>query len=281
MNLSRRFIAIAACAALSIEIAMAAPVAMVTDLQGSSTATPKTRLALMAYIEPGTEIQVEAGAKLTLTYFARALEQTFSGPAKIVVRPDRIEVLQGGAGQTRKLDPDKVSAAKKFEPAVRDRMAVATFVMRSAPPRIALLGPVDTKVSAVAPAFSWMGPKDAREYKLTLMDEKGQVLREASVSGTSWKPSEALGYGRTYHWKVEAAGDTVRTVSAQARFSVLDEKAARSIAQHKPGQEAPFSERLLYAAQLENEGLKFEAAQLWRALAAERPQDAVLQKWAR
>jgi hypothetical protein len=214
-----------------------------------------------------------------LTYFARALEQTFSGPAKILVQTDKVEVLQGGAGQTRKLDPEKVSAAKKFEPAARDRMAVATFIMRSAPPRIALVGPVNTKVSAVTPEFSWMVSKDAREYKLTLMDEQGQVLREASVNGTSWKPNEALGYGRIYHWKVEDA--TGQTVSAQARFSVLDEEVATRIAQQKPSRDAPFSERLLYAAQLENEGLKFEAAQLWRALAAERPEDAVLQKWAR
>ncbi len=281
MYLPTRLTAVVAGAALSLGIAHAAPVAMVTDLQGNSTMTPKTRLALMAYIDPGTEIQIEAGAKLTLTYFARALEQTFSGPAKIVVRPDRIEVLQGGAGEVRKLDPEKVSAAKKFEPAVRDRMAVATFVMRSAPPRISLVAPVDTRVSAVTPEFSWMGSKDAREYKLTLMDEQGQVLREASISGTSWKPNEALGYGRTYRWKVEFAASTGQSVSAQAQFSVLDQAGAARITQQKPSQDAPFSERLLYAAQLENEGLKFEAAQLWRALAAERPQDAVLQKWAR
>ena len=98
MHLSTGLIAVVAGATFWVGIAHAAPVAMVTDLHGTSTMTPKTRLALMAYIEPGTEIQVEAGAKLTLTYFARALEQTFSGPAKIVVRPDRIEVLQGGAG---------------------------------------------------------------------------------------------------------------------------------------------------------------------------------------
>ncbi|MFH1603401.1 MAG: hypothetical protein ABIH03_05800 [Pseudomonadota bacterium] len=280
MHISTRLIALAGGVALSLGIAHAAPVAMVTDLQGSATMS-KAKLALMAYIEAGTEIHVEAGAKLTLTYFAKAQEQTFSGPAKIRVQADKVEVLQGGAGQTRKLDPEKVSAAKKFEPAARDRMTVATFVMRSAPPRIALVTPVDTKVSAVTPEFSWMASKDASGYKLTLMDEQGQVLQQASVNGTSWKPGTALRYGRSYHWKLEKATDTGQTVSAQASFSVIDEEGAKRIAQHKPKEEAPFSERLLYAAQLENAGLKFEAVQQWRALAAERPQDPVLQKWAR
>ena len=281
MRFTARLVALVGSAALSLGIAIAAPVAMVTDLQGtSSITTPKAKLALMAYIEAGTEIQVDAGAKLTLTYFARALEQTFSGPAKIRVQTDKVEVLQGGAGQARKLDPDKVSAAKKFESAARDRMTVATFVMRSAPPRISLVGPVDTKVSTVTPEFSWLASKDAGEFKLTLTDEQGQVLQQASVNGTSWKPSP-LAYGRSYSWRVESAAGTGQTVSAQARFGVLDQEVATRMAQQKPNQAAPFSERLLYAAQLENEGLKFEAVQLWRALAAERPEDTVLQKWAR
>lgn len=283
MHLSKHLVAAAGCAALSLGIAVAAPVAMVTDLQGAPATTSKAKLALMAYIEPGTEIQVEPGAKLTLTYFARALEQTFSGPAKIVVQADKVEVLQGGAGKSRKLDPDKASAAKKFEPAARERIAVATFVMRSAAPRLALVGPVDTKISMIAPEFSWKASKDAREHKLTLMDEQGKVLREARVSGTTWKPQpkEALEYGRTYQWKVESAAGSEQPESAQGRFSLLDAESARKMAKQRPGKDAPFSERLLYAAQLENEGLKYEAAQQWRALAAERPQDAVLQKWVR
>ena len=285
MRLSTRLAAAAGCAALSLGIAVAAPVAMVTDLLGASATThkDKTKLTLMAYIEPGTEIEVDAGARLTLTYFAKAQEQTFSGPAKILVQADRIEVLRGGAGQSRKLDPDKASAAKQIEPALRDRIAIATFVMRSTVPRLALIAPVDTKVSSTAPEFSWNASKGAREYRLTLKDEQGKVLREASVSGTTWKPQpdEALGYGRSYQWKVESVPGTGQAEAVQARFSVLEEQTATRIGQQKPGADAPFSERLLYAAQLENEGLKYEAAQQWRALAAERPHDAVLQKLAR
>lgn len=284
MRLSKCLAALAGCATLSLGIASAAPVAMVTDLQGAATAARKVTLSLMAYIEPGTEIQVEAGAKLTLTFFARAQEQTFNGPAKIVVQADNIDVLQGGAGQSRKLDPDKVSAAKNFEPAARDRLSVATFVMRStATPKLALVAPVDTKISTIVPEFSWKALNEAREYKLTLWDDQGRVLREARAKGTTWKPqpNEALGYGREYQWKVESVDAAMQAESRNARFSLLEEETVKRMARQKPKADAPFSERLLYAAQLETEGLAHEAAQQWHALAAERPQDAVLKKLAR
>ncbi len=283
MHLSRQLALACACAALSLGIAVAAPVAMVTDMHGASAMTQKdkAKLTLMAYIEPGTEIQVEPGAKLTLTYFARAQEQTFSGPAKIRVQADKVEVLQGASGSSRKLDPDNVSAAKQFEPAARDRMTAGAFVMRSASPRLALVGPVETRLSMAVPEFSWSASKDVSEFKLTLMDGQGKVLREASVSGDSWKPAEALQYGRDYQWKVETAGGSAQSESAQAGFSLIGEASAKRLAKHRPGKDASFSERLLFAAQLDNAGLKYEAMQQWRLLAAERPEDAVLQKLAR
>jgi hypothetical protein len=273
---------VAAYAAALAGGALAAPVAMVTDLQGAATlAKDKSRLGLMAYVEPGTEVMLGANAKLTLTFLTRPLEQTFSGPAKIVVQTDRIEVLQGGAGQSRKLDPEKVTVAAKFEPAARDRMAQATFVMRSTSPRLELIGPAATKVSTTTPEFSWKALKDASGYKISLLDDAGKLLREHKVSVNTWTPhgSEALAPGKSYQWKVEATLASALTNTAQAQFSVLDKAAAKRIAKRKPAAHAPFSERLLYAALLENEGLKHDAAPLWRSLAAERPDEAALQKW--
>ena len=274
----------AACAMLLAASVLAAPVAMVTDLQGTSTlAKDRAKLGLMAYIEPGSEIQVEANARLTLTYLAKPLEQTFSGPAKIVVQADKTEVLQGGAGRSRRLDPEKASAAKKFEPAARERMTQATFVMRSASPKLELFGPVDTRIASTTPEFSWKAVKDATRYRISLMDESGSLLGEHTVGANTWKPQgkEALSHGKSYRWKVEAALASGQSDAAQAQFSVLDKASAAKLARHKPNAKAPFSERLLYAALLENEGLKYEAAVEWRALAAERPGDLTLQKWAR
>jgi hypothetical protein len=273
---------VAACAAVLAGGVLAAPVAMVTDLQGAATlAKDKTRLGLMAYLEPGTEVTLGANAKLTLTFLTKPLEQSFSGPAKIVVQSDKIEVLQGGAGQSRKLDPEKVSVAVKFEPAVRDRMTQATFIMRSTSPKLELVGPVATKVLTTTPQFSWKAPKDASGYKIFLLDEAGKPLREHKVGVNTWTPqgNEALSPGQSYQWKVEATLASGQTDAAQAQFSVLDKAAAKDIEKHKPGANAPFSERLLYAALLENEGFTHEAARLWRELAAERPGEPALQKW--
>ena len=275
---------VAACAVVLAGSVFAAPAAMVTDLQGPSMlAKDKAKLGLMAYVEPGTEILVEANARLTLTYLTKPLEQTFSGPAKIVVHADKIEVLQGGAGQSRKLDPEKVSVARKFEPAARERMTQATFVMRSASPKLELIGPAATKVATTTPEFSWKALKDASGYKISLLDESGKLLGVHSVNVNTWTPrgKEALAPGKSYQWRVEATLASGQTDVAQAQFSVLDKAAAKEIAKHKPKAHAPFSERLLYAAQLENEGLKDEAASQWRALAAERPGEPALQKWAK
>ncbi len=279
MRIANILAAAALAAALSSAIAQAAPVAMVTDLQGAGASAGKTKLTLMAYLEPGIEIELAPATKLTLTYFAKAVEETFTGPAKIRLATDKAEVLQGAAAQVRRLDAERVAAAKKFESAARERMAVATFVMRSAPAGIALLGPSDTKLAVTRPEFAWQPYQGERDYKLTLMDATGKVLQERAVQGTSWTPQEALQYGRSYQWKVaRAAGGTE---SSPASFALVDEGSAARIARQKPAADAPFSERLLYAAELETEGLKYEALRQWRALAAERPQEAVLQKWIR
>jgi hypothetical protein len=96
----------------------------------------------------------------------------------------------------------------------------------------------------------------------------------------------ALRHGQTYKWQVEAqapggpAASRGPAVSAGATFAVVDAAAARRIAAARPKPGARFSERLLFAAQLETEGLAHESRQAWRELAKERPDDPTLKRWA-
>ena len=58
-----------------------------------------------------------------------------------------------------------------------------------------------------------------------------------------------------------------------------DAATAKRLAAARPAPGAPFSERLLYAVQLETAGLADEARQAWAALAKERPDDPGLKEW--
>ena len=110
--------------------AQAAGVAMVTDLQGKAVASIAGRsadLTILADIEPGTKVELAAGATLVALYLESGDEYVFKGPAAIEFRPGQPQVLTGaaagatqpGAGEGREADPDQ---ARRHDPG-RDRHA--------------------------------------------------------------------------------------------------------------------------------------------------------------
>ena len=258
-------------------------VAMVTDIRGAATITEKgslEKLALLAYLMPSSEIQIEGGARVVITYFSKPQEFVFTGPAKVQINADGPKVLTGGAAETRKLGQEKVSAAKKFSAMQREKLSQATFEMRGSKEGVRLLGPVDTALISTAPEFTWFGPRSAGEYRLALTGADGKVIQDVKTGQSSWQlPREAsLKRGDSYQWKVETTLPSGETLSAGGKFTVVDEKKARKIIEAHPRPGAEFSERVLYAARLETEGLKYEAMKEWQALSQERPDDLILQE---
>src|SRR5262249_38752252 len=67
--------------------ALAAAVALLTDLQGKATATNGGRtveLTILAELQPGTEVQLAPSATLVAIYLTAGEEYAFKGPATIV-----------------------------------------------------------------------------------------------------------------------------------------------------------------------------------------------------
>ncbi len=79
-------------------VAHAAAAAMVIDLQGKATLTDagRTRDAtILAELEAGAQVQLQAGATLVVMYLDSGDEYVFKGPASIVFRPAEPELLSG------------------------------------------------------------------------------------------------------------------------------------------------------------------------------------------
>jgi hypothetical protein len=265
--------------------AWAAPVALVTDLRGAASINEggKPRpAALLVYLEPGTTIRLDAASRMVLTYLSRPMEVLVTGPAEVTVGADGVNVVKGEKAVTRNLQAGRADVARQFEPVQRDRLALATVHMRSAGrPQITLEGPNNTSVYTATPSFSWSALPGVTSYRLTVMDLGGRTLVERAVNATAYSiVSPPLRHGVSYLWSVEAKLPSGEQLSAQGRFSVLDDALSRRIARSEPAKDASFSERVLFAAQLESEGLAYDAKRAWRSLAAERPDDITLREWA-
>ena len=107
----------------------AEPLGMVIDLQGVATLTEAgraARLEMLSYLKPLNEIELAAGASMTVTWYANSKELRFAGPALLKVRPAGIEVLQGGRPQERTLADEKIAAGRKLPP----RIGQAAITMR-------------------------------------------------------------------------------------------------------------------------------------------------------
>jgi hypothetical protein len=261
-------------------------VALVTDLSGHATLTEggkTSRLSVLAYLTPGSEIMLDAGGRVVITFFTQPNEYTFTGPSTISIAPDGARALKGQASVPRRLGDEKAAAARKFAPLQMERTAMASFEMRgSARPQIRLLGPVNTEILNETPEFSWTTIPGISGYHWALTQSGGNVVLEANVEGGEFVlPREsALRYGANYGWRVDCRLPSGKTAWAGGEFTVVDADRARRITGLRPAPDAPFSDRLLFAVLLESEGLGYDAQILWRALALERPDDPSLKRWA-
>jgi len=262
------------------------PVAMTTDVQGVAwliEGGKQSKLGLMAYLVSGASLRLEAGAKVSVTYFAVPREFSLSGPAQAVVEAERLHAVKGMAPAMRNLDQNKVAAGQQFTAKQRERQAVATFEMKAfVPGSLQLRQPVDTRLLGAPEEFSWRPLLGAKSYRFQLADAQGKLLHSADSTTRTLRLPESvkLQPGQTYTWTVEAQGTPGEPQIASAGFSLVDEATARVLEAQRPAVSASFSERLLYASLLENSGLKVAAQAWWKTLAGERPEDEMLQELA-
>ncbi|MDD5300173.1 MAG: hypothetical protein PHD65_06735 [Gallionella sp.] len=264
---------------LSAGVALAEPVAMVTDVSDGVFTVVKDKsekVALLSYFEPGTTLRLNANAHLTATFLTKPVEYRFTGPAKLTVEKDRIVASEGKA-ETHAVSLQKTSAAKKFTVAQRESVTQAAFEMRGAGrPGLRLDDPVDTRLTGNSLVFSWDGPRSPSGYRLSLFDEQKKLIHQTSVASNSWAPAAGLlKAGSAYEWEVESTLENGEVLTARGKFNLADSDSAKAAQAQTPPANSSFSARVLHAIYLEENGFKYDARRLWKELSKERPDDMV------
>jgi hypothetical protein len=255
------------------------PAGLVVDLQGMVNVIEQgrtTRMEMLSYIRPQTEIEIGPGATLALTWYANSSEHRFKGPARLKVSQDGIQVIQGAPGQERALGEEKVSAARR---GVSTRLAQAALTMRSMRAAADITPAAGSRVMTLRPQFRWTLDGGSGSYRFTLRGALGEPLVQMTAKGESLQLSDSivLEWGKRYRWTVQdARGGSV----GEGDFEVITREQVARLGKLRPGANASFSDRVLYAAALDDLGLKAESRELWRKLAAERPDDAALRRFA-
>ena len=253
--------------------AQAAPFAMVTDLKGDAWAMeggkPK-KLALLGYLESPTEVKVDG--KIAITYFTSGVQYNFAGPARVSLDPQAAKVVEGAAGDSTKVTPEKSLGGGLSSDQWR-RLQQATVVMRNVKSTFSVVSPDNTVVLAKAPEFEWTAAPGAKGYRLVIYGPDNSVLHEASTEQTALRSEAvALEPGKRYRWKVDARGAS-KPSSAHGNFTLAEADTRERLMAIKPPASAPMGARVFYATLLEAQGHSHDARLEWKQLAKDYPNE--------
>lgn len=257
---------------------LAQGVAMVLDRAGDVEvvgAGKGKRLNVLDYLAPEAELRLADGASATLVYLASSREWQFSGPGRYRLKADLPTVLQGQPPRARGVPAPSAQAMVRLEPAQRERLALGAMVMRGDGP-LRIVSPNGVDVLETRPTLLWLAG-EGQSIRVSVLDETRRVVAQDVVRATQWSPPRELAPG-DYTWRVEAAG-AGGGAPRLGRFRILgDDDERRALRRQAP---AEFAQRVAHAILLESHDLPHDALLLWRALAAERPDEESLQQWAR
>ena len=254
--------------------ACAAPFAMVTDLKGEAWAIDRgqpKKLALLGYLENPTEIKL--GGRIAITYFASGVQYTFDGPARVVFDTSAPRVLQGAAGNTTKVTPDK-SFGNRLSDEQWRRLQHAAVVMRDINAGFGVIAPDNTVILDALPEFRWNAARGAKDYQLTIYGPDNAIVHETTTERTAIRPGlpKALESGQQYRWRVLARGGG-KPANAEGHFVVAEPDTKRRLMAIKPPSDASLGARVFYATLLEAQGHSYDAGMEWKALARDYPNE--------
>jgi hypothetical protein len=282
----RRLAALLFCALAAVRAggdAAAQGVVLVTDVSGAAALERggPAAMSILSEIPGEARVRLGPGAQLVVLVLRSGDEYRFQGPAVVRFGAEGPQVLEGAPAERRANPLAKGGKDIAIQPA---RLARPTYVMRGArqTARIQLESPAGTRILGTAPEFRWRALGPGTRYRFELIDEAGRSLYESEGEETSLRlPSTVpLREGVGYTWEVSTrARDRTRYVSS-SDFSVASAELRAQVEALRPATGAPVSERVAFAAWLEERELREEARQYWKALAAERPGDARLRSLA-
>lgn len=256
---------------------LAQGVAMVLDRAGTVEAIlagKARRLNVLDYLAADSEVRLAGAASATLVYLASSREWQFTGPGRYRLKADAPTVLQGAAPKARGVPAPSAQAMVKLETAQRERLALGAMVMRGDGP-LRIVSPNGVDVLTNQPTLIWLAG-DGQEIRVSVFDEAQRIVAQGAATKMQWPLPEVLPPGE-YTWRVEAtaAGGSPRL----GRFRIIGDDDERRALPIRPP--AEFAQRVAHAVMLESHDLPHDALMLWRALAAERPDEESLQQWAR
>ncbi|MBI2314178.1 MAG: hypothetical protein HYU77_16945 [Betaproteobacteria bacterium] len=270
--------------------AAAAPVALVTDLEGKASVIErgnKRDLTIVASIEQDAELQLEAGARVVAMYLDSKEVYELKGPSAARFKAGQPTGLSGAKPQKRGTALAGAGAQVRIDPA---KVVPTVIVMRSLPPvrgakpgaRPKLLGPTGTKVLEARPEFRWQGMNSGTKYQFELADGSGRAIFEATVEGTAFQlpPQVELNEGIAYTWEISTRLADGKKYSSSGDFSIAPAELRRQADALRPKDGAPISELVAYAAWLEQMEFKDEARKYWKTVSGQRPGDERLKAMA-
>ena len=250
-------------------------VCMVTDVAGHVSLGGQAQIRLMDGLEARGTLTLGRGARVALLDLATGVEEVFLGPCRFQL---------DGQGRAHGAKPAVIRRGAAARGPLRLRpetLVLAGVPMRGdeAPPdparlEVAALGPT---VLEASPLLTWKVPGPGARTQFRLYDAAGTILLETDLEGNSFR-LPALAPEKTHTWVLEAKvpGHAPQVASGTLRLLGLTTQA--QLEQARPPTGAAFSERLVYAALLDDLGLKGEAQRYWQVLAAERPGDGRLRE---
>jgi hypothetical protein len=255
-------------------------IAMIADIEGPGAITVagnNQAADILDELAAGSEISLEDGSKLTLFYFASSEEYTYDGPGEILIENQQPKLVSGKQANTRNLN-----MAKLADIAAEDEGGIGLGVLKLRnfeKPKLQLLAPVDTKIIAMQPKFSWLPVAGASSYKFILSNELGKNIANISVSD-NWvnlPVDTKLMSGEEYTWEIVVQTAEPAEYRAHAYFSIAEDYVIDQVESSRPDTAARFSEKIVYARLLEKLGLKHDAKTIWQELVVLKPNNALLQ----
>jgi hypothetical protein len=125
------------------------------------------------------------------------------------------------------------------------------------------------------PEFRWQALQPGAKYLFKLTDNTGGSLFQQQTAATALKlpASVRLKEEVPYTWEVSTRLSDGRKYSGSAEFTLASAELRSQAEALRPADSAPVSQRIAYAAWLDQMELKDEARKYWQAVSVERPQD--------
>lgn len=253
----------------------AAPVAVVTDMQGKAVGESKP-VALLAEVEGDARVQLDASARMVVVYYSSGTEYSLRGPAVIQFKAAGPEAVSGNAPEKRQAALTAGAKEVKLKPG---GLARAAYMMMGAPSALKLLELTDTRSLEAKPELRWAALDSARHYEVRVTREGTGTVFATTTTGTSVRfPNEvSLEPDVKYTWRVAALLRDGTRATSVGEFSIVPDELRAEVVAARPAESAPLSQKVAYALWLEQLELRDEARKYWDIARGQRPNDATLE----